>query len=235
MATCRSEDLPKVNAVLGWLVIRLTAIHLPSFSANPQDPDAADTIAEFKKKGAIHLDDWDGSPGSLVLGLSRKNSQYLALVMGREPAAKVLQSMKLLRLAYIGVHTERRLRAVCASVFAEKRLWEDDGVWQEAVSLLTRVQLVTEEIDKTNWTTILVIRKDDYFEKVVTDYPESTRPHQLQRAIIQLQKVFGELQDARAMLGVSVALGLLKLYTEALVAIKRLSGNMTWQKGRCIR
>jgi len=75
----------------------------------------------------------------------------------------------------------------------------------------------------------------DYFEKVVTDYPESTRPHQLQRAIIQLQKVFGELQDARAMLGVSVALGLLKLYTEALVAIKRLSGNMTWQKGRCIR
>ena len=86
IATCRSEDTSRVQTTLSWLFTQLTTIILPIFKANIQDPKAAYAIAEFRKKGPVHIEDWDGTLGSLVLGLSTKNSQYLVLANNHKPA-----------------------------------------------------------------------------------------------------------------------------------------------------
>jgi hypothetical protein len=49
------------------------------------------------------------------------------------------------------------------------------------VDQLTRVEFVTEAKDQASGTYALVIRKDMYFDKVITDYPASNRPHQLEQ------------------------------------------------------
>ncbi len=201
VSTCRTENQLQAQAALGWLFVQLMEVSVPDFSVNAQDAKAAQTIAEFQKRGPIHIEDWDGTLGSLVLGLSTKNSQYLALP---PPTAKVLRAMKLLSLANTTVHTERRLRAVCAGVFAEKRLLHDEHIWQEAVRPLIDIQFVKEELDESSWETVLIIRKDTYFEQVVTDYPQLHRPHQLDRDLMQLRNVLMELKDVQALLGLSL-------------------------------
>ncbi|MDQ6659494.1 MAG: tetratricopeptide repeat protein, partial [Chloroflexota bacterium] len=149
------------------------------------------------------MEDWDGTLGSLVLGLSTKNQEYLK--MRNDPAATVLRAMKLLNLAYTGVHTERLLRSVCAHVFTEKRLLEDEQAWQEAVGLLLQIQFVEEEMDEEDWETILAIRKDAYFEQVVTDYPEPDRPFQLMKHLLGLREVFKDLKDISALFNLSTS------------------------------
>src|SRR5205823_7667243 len=117
------------------------------------------------------------------------------------------------------VHAERLLRAVCADVFTEKRVLEDDQVWQEAVNLLLQVQFVKEEVNERSLETILVIRKDAYFEQVVTDYPQPQRQYQLLRDLVQLSKVLKALEDAKALSYLSISLVGLKRYEEALQAV----------------
>src|SRR5205085_2846607 len=79
VSTCRTENQLQTQTALGWLSVQLVEVSIPSFSANAQEAKAAQIIAEFQKQGHIHIEDWDGTLGSLVLGLSTKNSQYLAL------------------------------------------------------------------------------------------------------------------------------------------------------------
>src|SRR5205807_5665846 len=98
------------------------------------DPESAKIIDEFKRLGSKHVEDWDGTLGSLVLGLSTKNQEYLRI--NNTPAATVLRAMKLLMKADIFVYTELLLRTVCADVFGEKALLTDEGIWQKAVNLL---------------------------------------------------------------------------------------------------
>src|SRR6266566_4223438 len=199
VATCRSENREQVQASLGSLLTKLTEISVPSFDPNTYDPLAQQTITAFKKQGDIHEEDWDGTLGSLVLGLSTKNREYLDLKIRKDPAATVLRAMKLLGLAYTRVHTERLLRSVCAHVFREKRMLEDEHAWQEAVGLLLRIQFVKEGVDEERWETILAIRKDAYFEQVVTDYPEPDRPFQLMKHLVGLREVFKDLKDRVAL------------------------------------
>ncbi len=98
VATCRSEYLEIVNAELGdHLLIRLRKITLPSFNSNLEDSQAKQLIAAFQQEGHIHLEDWDGTIGSLVLGLSRKHDRYTALP---EYTQIVLKAIKLLAYAF---------------------------------------------------------------------------------------------------------------------------------------
>jgi hypothetical protein len=105
VATCRLEDETRVGARFRWLFDRLTVIALPSFRVETTNPDSAKIIDLFQHHGAAHIGDWDGTLGSLVLGLSKKRSQYEDLVQSHHPAVMVLRAMKLLSLALIAVHT----------------------------------------------------------------------------------------------------------------------------------
>ena len=217
IATCRSEDRLRLQTTLNWLFVQLTHVILPSFNTNAQDSQAVYVIAEFQKKGTIHIEDWDGTLGSLVLGLSTKNSQYLALANDHKPAATVLKAMKLLNSALTMEHTEQRMRAICSGVFGERELRENEKVWREAVEQLTLLQFVTAEDDDPEM--ILVIRKDTYFDKVITDYPPYHQPKQIERDFTLLQRVLVELKDAEALSNLGIKLALVNHKKEALTAV----------------
>lgn len=210
VATCRVEDKADVQAELDWLLDQLAIVNVPSFNANKEDPQSLQAITEFQKRGTVLIDDWDGTLGSLVLGLSRKNSLYYALKKSQTGAAAVLRSMKLLRKGWTFNHTERRVRAVCAGVFGEKGILERENIWRSVVDTLQTQQFITVDTNATE--KMLVIRKDTYFEKVVTDY---TCPYQ---DLKRLREVLSEIEDAEALAELGIAFIAMKYYEEALVS-----------------
>jgi tetratricopeptide (TPR) repeat protein len=218
VATCRLEDEMRVGARLRWLFDQLKVITLQRFRVEVTDPESATIIDLFQQHGAINVGDWDGTLGSLVLGLYKKQSQYEQLVQSHHPAVAVLRAMKLLSLAFITVHTYSRIQGVCTGVLKESTLKDGTKTWQESVDLLTLLEFVTEEKDKVSGTYALVIRKDTYFDKVITDYPAKNRPYQLEQHFGQLQKVLTVLSDSLALVSLGIALFDLKRYEEALVA-----------------
>lgn len=221
VATCRLEDRARTQAVLGTLFTELVGIDIPTFKADPRDRQASAVIAEFRRLGALHLTDWDGTIGSLVLGLSAKQDLYLDLVRRHSSAATVLQAMKLLTLAQIPEHTERRLKATCAGVFGVLSLQEERNTWRKATEQLITLQFVTEERVGSRNELALVIRKDTYFSnKVIGDYPSPGRPHQLLADLNLLKSVLEELEDAPGLANLGIALYLQKQYSEALLAFE---------------
>jgi tetratricopeptide (TPR) repeat protein len=208
VATCRLEDEVQVQAKLNWLFDQLTIVNVPSFNANKSNLQSSQIITEFQRQGPVQIDDWDGTLGSLVLGLSTKKSQYLALVEADVPSATVLRAMKLLTEAGTINPTEQRVRAVCAGVFGEREIQENEKTWRTAVNRLTSLQFITADDDALEEA--LVIRKDTYFEKVVTDYLLSHRD------LIRLREVLVELKDTDALSGLGFALLRLKRCEEAV-------------------
>ena len=219
VATCRVEDEIRVQAELGDLFAKLTIIPLHHFNVDTNNPEVAEIIADFKKHGSSHIEDWDGTLGSLVLGLSTKNSEYLK--MQNDPAVVVLHAMKLLARANMSVHPERYLRTVCAEIFGGKDLLTDEKTWREAVNQLVLKQFVTEEVDEGSHEITLVIRKDSYFDRVITDYLAPHRPSQLYHDFARLQNALVSLKDAIALVNLGIALGNLKHYQEALDAYEQ--------------
>jgi tetratricopeptide (TPR) repeat protein len=229
VATCRLEDETRVGARLRWLFDQLKVIALPSFRVEATDPESANIIDLFQQHGATDVGDWDGTLGSLVLGLSKKRSQYEDLVQSRSPVVTVLRAMKLLSLALIPVHTHSRIQGVRTGVFGEPTLREGTKTWQNSVDQLTRLEFVTEVKAQASGKYALVIRKDTYFDQVITDYPAPNRPYQLDQHFEQLQKVLVGLHDSSALVNLAKAYFNLKRYEEALAALEqaiRLDPNL---------
>jgi hypothetical protein len=148
VATCRSEYLESVNAELGdHLLIRLRKLTLPSFSPNWEEPRVKLILAAFQQEGPIHQNDWDGTIGSLVLGLSRKHDQYVNLP---EYARIVLKAIKLLAHAAIFAYPEQYLRKICISIFPRAGNLQEDHLWQDTIEMLLRNQFLIEDSDKSN-------------------------------------------------------------------------------------
>jgi tetratricopeptide (TPR) repeat protein len=192
VATCRAEDEQHTQARIGWLFTELAIVRVPLFHAH--GAEAQRIIEEFRERGAQHTDEWDGTLGSLVLGLSPKRAQYLQLVDSRDPAANVLQAMKLLTLAGIDNHSDRRLRAICSGVFFRADL-ENEATWEGSAQRLLALQFVTEDREPITGERELVIRKDTYFDRVISDYPAPTRPLQKKRDLEKLLQVLMRLED----------------------------------------
>jgi len=221
VATCRLEDETRVGARLRWLFDQLEVIKLRSYRVEVTDPESANIIDLFQRHGATDFEDWYGTFASLVLGLSKKQSQYENLVQSHSPAVTVLRAMKLLSLALITVHTHSRIQGVCTGVFGESTLQEGTKTWQNSVDQLTRLEFVTEVKDQASDKYALVIRKDAYFDKVITDYPVPNRPSQLDQHFEQLQKVLVGLNDSSALVDLADSYFYLKRYGEALAAYEQ--------------
>ena len=71
VATCREQDERAVRVELSELFDELEVIALHPFSPDPEDTEAKSIIQAFKEREAEYTGDWDGTLGSLVLGLSR--------------------------------------------------------------------------------------------------------------------------------------------------------------------
>jgi tetratricopeptide (TPR) repeat protein len=211
VATCRSEDVVRTQARVGWLFAELETVEMPVFPL--QGPEVEHIIEEFRRQALQRMQDWDGTLGSLVLGLSAKRQAYAELAVERDPARQVLQAMKLLTAAGIVTHTEQRLRAICVKVFSRADL-EQDVAWQETLNKLIRMQFVTDEAA----TYSLVIRKDSYFDQVITDYPPPERPMQLERDLEKTLQALMVIRDVEAVFQLGNAFYRLKHYDDALQA-----------------
>ena len=220
VVTCRFEDETRVGARLRWLFDQLQEIRLRSFWVETSDPISARIIDLFQQHGITEeeVKDWDGTLGSLVLGLSKKRGQYEELVLRQSPSVTVLHAMKLLTLTLINAHTQSRVQEVCKNVFGVATLQEDLKVWQDSVSQLARLEFVAEVKDRASGSFVLVIRKDAYFEEVITDYPMPNLPFQLDQHFEQLQKVLVGLNDAPALINLANAYSNRRRYEEALAA-----------------
>ncbi len=97
VATCRREEFAAAEGSLGWLFQKLEKVEVPTFNRDENSPEAQAIIAEFKDTGVVR-DEYNGTLGSLVLGMSTKHQQYVELVNRRSPAVPVLRAMKLLWL-----------------------------------------------------------------------------------------------------------------------------------------
>jgi tetratricopeptide (TPR) repeat protein len=215
VATCRSEDEVRTRARMGWLFTELASVEVPQFPL--QGPEAEAIINAFRAQALQRINDWDGTLGSPVLGLSAKGQSYAELVTMRDPAAYVLQAMKLLTLAGVEQHTERRLRKVCTAVFFRTDLEQDD-VWRETVGHLVELQFVTEGPGEGT----LIIRKDSYFEQVVTDYPAKDRPLQLGHDLERCMAAFVGAGDAEAIFHLGNTFYRMRQYIQSLEAYEHV-------------
>ncbi len=199
IATCRMEDEARVKARLSWLFVELETVRLPVFPTDVHHEITSGILEDFAQAGARHLDEWDGTLGSLVLGLVAKNANYLRLLQEHHPAADVVRAMKLLDLIGIERHTFLRLRTMVAYIFHREAILYDEALWDLTLTTLHQMQLTTEIIGK-DAVPQLVIRKDVYFERVITGYPEPTRPAQLEEHLQRMRIGMRLRHDIEALL-----------------------------------
>ncbi len=128
------------------------------------------------------------------------------------------ESANIIDLFRLTVHTLSRIQGVCTGVFGESTLQEGAKIWQDSVDQLTRLEFVTEVKDQASGNYALVIRKDTYFDKVITDYPALNRPYQLEQHFEQLQKVLMGLNDSSALVSLGNVYLDLKRHEDALAA-----------------
>lgn len=192
VATCRRENLEQVQAMCGWLLLQLAEIRVPTFSPDIRNTSTSKIIDAFKQqKKKIYIEDWDGTLGSLVLGLSTKRDQYLNFP---QHTRAVLKAMLLLTTANILTESEK-VRLVCAEIFGHQQLLENRHFWQETLRYLITVQFIEEELGRQDGDSILIVRKDSYFEKVVCDYSPSHHAQQLRKDLILLRDLLYRCKD----------------------------------------
>ncbi len=252
VATCRKENAEEAEKAeaFGWLFEMLERIELPRFSNDRNDLKTRRIIQAFAEHGAKYAQDWDGTIGSLVLDVARKREQYSGLGERHPAAVTVLQAMKLMSLSGTTLHTESRIRAVCAEVFAQPALRDDERIWQDAVNALTRYQFVDEVQpdvqladdvleqvrqslpdgasltldqvrERLRGPVRLAVRSDAYFDKVILDYPPPDRQSVLPRQRAQLQQVYVGLRDADALLDLARSFLNAGSYGESVGAIEQ--------------
>ncbi len=252
LATCRQEDAERTRQALGWPFEEYDEVEIPAFPSEPDAPDARHIISLFEAKAAqqqplhrqspnparVHPRDWDGTMGSLVLGLTRKEQQYISLVMSGDPAATILKAMKLLMLAGTVEYTASRVQAVCSEVFQVPTLGQEGSAWYRALGTLIERGFIIRDhrtealgdgnVGVTSSTAearsspheevAYTIRKDVYFERVVTDYPNSAIPAQLEFHLRLLRETLAKHRDATALYNLGVRLLERRRLSEALAA-----------------
>lgn len=196
VATCRDGDSEtQTRLYLEKLLERLVEIRLTDIS--PQEADQL--TAELNQYGiATRRSQFDGTPGSLLLGVDRmRNQRYPAL---SKPAKQVLKAMKLLHSVNISDYSATRVRTTAIELFG---LSEED--WRDACDILARESFIKLGSNAVHNSRKLSPVAEIYLEQAVPDYPPPTAditedwPH--------LLETFVQLQDAFALnrLGIAFA------------------------------
>ncbi len=162
VVTCRDgDDWDNARKTLGKLLERLITVTLANITAAQADQ----LTALLDKAGeAVQRDQFDNTPGSLLLGVARmRDERYRDLP---EPAKKLLRALKLLRSARIYDYPTPRARATAVDLC---QLAEPD--WQSARDALLRAGFLRlGELDEHNERALAPVA-DVYLEQAVPDYP----------------------------------------------------------------
>ncbi|HEV2238827.1 MAG TPA: hypothetical protein VGR57_19365, partial [Ktedonobacterales bacterium] len=169
VATCRDgDDEKRTRELLGALLEHLTALRPADITRGEATQLAADLAVAHPadQEGAVYADEFDGTPGSLLLGVRRMAEQrYPALP---EDGRRVLRALKLLRSAQSYDYPETRVRTVAGDLFG---LPSDEGAWQTArAALVASDFLRLGEADSAGRRALEPVA-DVYLERAVPDYP----------------------------------------------------------------
>ncbi len=159
VATCRDGDEQlQTQKYLDRFLERLQPITLPDIEENRVN-DLTKLLIEAGKE--VHKDEFDGTPGSLILGLGRMQARYQRL---SQPSRQLLKAMKLLCSAGVYTYSVERVCAVAHDLFNL-----DEREWRSACEALDRGQFV--RLKSVNGEHFLEPVVDIYLERVITDYP----------------------------------------------------------------
>ncbi len=161
VATCRDgAALRRALEHLGPLLARLASIYPAAISEN----EVAWHAAALQYQGVrLHSDQFDGTPGSIVLETTQMVlERYPALPKG---AQRVLRAMKLLHSTGIASYPEARVRAAAQDVF---RL--EPRQWRGARITLARAGFIRLEPLPNGEGCALRPVADVYLEEAVPDY-----------------------------------------------------------------
>ncbi len=161
VATCRDGDeAQRAAAHLRPLMSHL----LPIRPAEVGENEIAWHIAALKYHGIkLQADQFNGTPGSVVLGAQRMGREaYPAL---SRSAQRVLRAMKLLRSAGIVHYPESRVRAAAEDVFGL-----EGNEWRRARNALARAGFIRLEAQPSGKEYLLVPLADAYLDEAAPDY-----------------------------------------------------------------
>ena len=161
VATCRDgRDERRMRRHLGSLLERLTVVRLDNISEGEADQLAA---AAVKAGAAVERDEFDGTPGSLLLGVKRRRRADFPTLP--EEAQGVLRALSVLRSAQIYRYPLSRVVAVAIDLFGigPLKLGEACAVLEERGWLRVVVPNGAGERE-------LVPVSDVYIEQGVRDY-----------------------------------------------------------------
>jgi tetratricopeptide (TPR) repeat protein len=208
VATCRDGD-NKIQAQkhLRSLLERLTELSLTDISM-----EQAIHLAEGLTREGVQVqsDEFDGTPGSLLLGVQRMQGRYLDLL----PSAQdILKTMKLLRSAGIYTYPESRVRFVARDLFGF-----DERDWRMVCETLDREHFVRLTLSVHDERSLEPVA-DVYLEQAVTTYPSPSAD--ISDDWPQLQRVLVGLNDSSALVSLANACFILQRYEEALTALEQ--------------
>ena len=164
VATCRDgDDEKQARKYLSNLLERLTEIRPADISLE----EAARLEMTLKQIGVeVHSKQFDGTPGSLLLGITRMRDQRYPNLP--KASQSVVKAMKLLRSARIYMYPASRVRAIAIDLFEFNR-----SDWREARDALVRESFVRPGIAVIGNERTLEPMADIYLEQAVPDYPIS--------------------------------------------------------------
>jgi tetratricopeptide (TPR) repeat protein len=182
---CDGDDQIQAQRHLENLLERLYCISLPNISANA----AVELTRMLTDKGVpVHYDEFNGTPGSILLGVDKMRKRYHDLPL---PAQKVLKTLKLLYSVHIYKYTEARTCAVAHDIFLL-----DQSEWREAYESLDQEGFIKLSFSSQS-ERILEPLSDRYLEeKVITNYPLRSAPT---NDWPQLKECFTQLHDTEAL------------------------------------
>lgn len=161
VATCRDKrDERRMRLHLGSLLERLTVVQLGNISEGEADQLAA---ALVKAGAAVERAEFDGTPGSLLLGVKRmRRIDYPALPV---EAQHLLRALSVLRSAQIYRYPLSRVLAVAIDLFGAQ-----PGALGEACALLERGGWLRRVVARGAGERELALASGVYIEQSVEDY-----------------------------------------------------------------
>lgn len=172
IATCRAgSDADQANRFFTDLLDRLEPLTPADITASAAD-QLADNLA--RQGETVERDEFDGTPGSLLLGVKRMRDQiYPALP---QDAQRLLRTMKLLRGAHIYTYPSQRLRTVGERLFG---LTPGMPAYRDAAEALVRASFAQRGKMDAHGLPALYAVADVYLEHAIPDFPpvNSPKPH----------------------------------------------------------
>jgi tetratricopeptide (TPR) repeat protein len=164
VATCRDgADETSVRTRLGSLLDRLAPIRPRDITRD----EAEKLAAALEKVGrTTRMDQFDRTPGSLLLGVRRMRDERYPLLS--PDARHILWALKLLRSAGMYEPPAARVRAVAVEIFQLP-----EGHWRDACLELRQQAFVRLERDPDGDLAPVPIA-DVYLEQAVPDYPPAS-------------------------------------------------------------